>query len=424
MNEAGVAPPGLKPIQNPMKQLRRKVRQYRGRVRHVSQTTRGLIFAEAPLKDRPSSMVSRISPMPKRPITATMKSNPFMRSVKPKVIRSVPVTMSSPTAARMKPIRIDTSDLSALPPPSPTKDEKVRSWMAKNSGGPNLSATSARRGAKSVIRTTANSAPTKDDGKAAERGGHRPGLARDVEQDGRDGAPEERAPVEAREQDDGRRRRHGEGQRQQDGDPVGAAEARQHADDGAERDADDGEKEVVRLKRDLEAEEEVLETHGSVTEVRFQRALRHGHEEPDLEDVEGRRRYSHAHHDHGQPRVPPDPAHVGGRVQRGGDVEAEPGRGEDEGRGRQQHLENGLNGPRPDEGRAVGAAEGLRRDHQAGPDHDDAEPERKKAALGTVGAPADTEAQRIPDHEHAARDQHECRRKIRRAHAGSTSSGG
>src|SRR5437899_7695277 len=161
------APPGLKHIQNPMKQLRRKVRQYRGRVRHVSQTTRGLIFAEAPLKDRPSSMVSRISPMPKRPITATMKSNPFMRSVKPKVSRRAPVTMSSPTAAMMKPMRMDTSDFMGFPPPSPTKDEKVRSWMAKNSGGPNLSATSARRGAKSVIRTTANSAPTKDDVKAA-----------------------------------------------------------------------------------------------------------------------------------------------------------------------------------------------------------------------------------------------------------------
>jgi len=133
----------------------------------VSQTMRGFIFAEAPLNERPSSMVSRISPMPKRPITATMKSNPFMRSVKPKVSRSAPVTMSSPTEARMKPIRIETSDLSGLPPPRPINDEKVRSWMAKNSGGPNLRATSARMGAKSVIRITEKSAPTKDEVKAA-----------------------------------------------------------------------------------------------------------------------------------------------------------------------------------------------------------------------------------------------------------------
>ena len=47
------------------------------------------------------------------------------------------------------------------------KDENVRSWIAKNSGGPKRSATSARSGAKSVIRTTENSAPTKEELKAA-----------------------------------------------------------------------------------------------------------------------------------------------------------------------------------------------------------------------------------------------------------------
>ena len=105
--------------------------------------------------------------MPKRPITATMKSKPFIRSVKPKVKRSAPVTMSSPTTARMKPMRMETRDLMGLPPPSPMNAEKVRSWMAKNSGGPKRSATSASRGAKSVIRMTANSAPTKEEVKAA-----------------------------------------------------------------------------------------------------------------------------------------------------------------------------------------------------------------------------------------------------------------
>ena len=64
--------------------------------------------------------------MPKRPMTAMMKSKPLISSVMPKVRRNWPVTMSSPTVARMKPIRIDTSDLSGLPPPSPTKLEKVR----------------------------------------------------------------------------------------------------------------------------------------------------------------------------------------------------------------------------------------------------------------------------------------------------------
>src|SRR2546426_1354632 len=53
-----------------------------------------------PLKLSPSSTERRISPIPKSPITATMKSNPFIKSTNPNVIRSWPVTMSSPTAAR------------------------------------------------------------------------------------------------------------------------------------------------------------------------------------------------------------------------------------------------------------------------------------------------------------------------------------
>ena len=67
----------------------------------------------------------------------------------------------------MKPSRMDTSDLIGLPPPRPMNDEKVRSWIAKNSGGPNFSAISARSGANRVIRMTEKSAPTKDDVKAA-----------------------------------------------------------------------------------------------------------------------------------------------------------------------------------------------------------------------------------------------------------------
>src|SRR5262249_36372276 len=64
-------------------------------------------------------------------------------------------------------IRIDTSDFIGLPPPSPMNEEKVRSWIAKNSGGPNRSATSASRGANSVMSTTENSAPTNEEVKAA-----------------------------------------------------------------------------------------------------------------------------------------------------------------------------------------------------------------------------------------------------------------
>jgi hypothetical protein len=67
----------------------------------------------------------------------------------------------------MKPIRIATRDFSGWPPPRPMNEENVSSWIAKNSGGPNLSATSASSGANSVMRTTENSAPTNDEVNAA-----------------------------------------------------------------------------------------------------------------------------------------------------------------------------------------------------------------------------------------------------------------
>ena len=73
---------------------------------------------------------------------------------------------------------------------------------------------------------------------AVEGGRDRPGLAGDVEQDRGDGAAEQRAPVDARQHHDRRGRIHREGQRQQDRDAVGAAEARQHADEDAEHQPD------------------------------------------------------------------------------------------------------------------------------------------------------------------------------------------
>ena len=120
---------------------------------------------------------------------------------------------------------------------------------------------------------TANSAPTNEEVKAAvsaspalallrhrmavERGRHRPRLARYVEQHRGDGAAEQRAPVDARQHDDRRGRRHGEGQRQQDRDAVGAAEAGQHADEDAEHDADAHQQDVVRLERDRKAVKQI-----------------------------------------------------------------------------------------------------------------------------------------------------------------------
>ena len=81
-----------------------------------------------------------------------------------------------------------------------------------------------------------------------ERGGHGPWFAGYVEQDGGDGAAEQRAPVDAREHDDRRGRRHREGERQQDRDAVGAAKTRQHADQHPQNHADEHQRDVHAVR--------------------------------------------------------------------------------------------------------------------------------------------------------------------------------
>ena len=91
MNEAGVAPPGLKPIQNPMKRAAHEgapvARQDLPRLQHDARVHPRPRALEA---TAPPPSVSRISPIPKSPMTATMKSKPFISSVTPKVSRSWP----------------------------------------------------------------------------------------------------------------------------------------------------------------------------------------------------------------------------------------------------------------------------------------------------------------------------------------------
>ena len=49
----------------------------------------------------------------------------------------------------------------------PTKLQKARSWTANSSAGPNASANEAISGARNVTMMTANSAPKKEEVKAA-----------------------------------------------------------------------------------------------------------------------------------------------------------------------------------------------------------------------------------------------------------------
>src|SRR3990172_931240 len=159
MNEAGGAPPGTTPMKQPIAEERIAVIQYRGSSFQVSITTRRLIFASLPLNASPSSSVSRISPMPNSPITATRKLKPLSSQIDPKLKRSVPVTVSVPTEASRKPSIIEARVLNGGSLLMPMKAQKVSRKTEKNSGGPKASANSAMIGDTKVIITTATSAP-------------------------------------------------------------------------------------------------------------------------------------------------------------------------------------------------------------------------------------------------------------------------
>ena len=69
-------------------------------------------------------MLSRISPTPNRPITTIRKSTPRSSSDQPKVMRSSPLTVSMPIAARPKPSIIEMIVLNGSLP-VPTKLQNV-----------------------------------------------------------------------------------------------------------------------------------------------------------------------------------------------------------------------------------------------------------------------------------------------------------
>ena len=92
-----------------------------------------------------------------------------------------------------------------------------------------------------------------------EGGGHRPGLARDVEEYRGNRPTKQGTPVDTREQDDRRCGWHSEGDRQQDRYPIRSPKTRQHADDGTQNDSHCGDHQVVGGERDLESHKEVGE---------------------------------------------------------------------------------------------------------------------------------------------------------------------
>ena len=167
MKDAAIAPPGVMPSQQPMKEERTSVTQYFGRSFQTDSTTRSEMPAAWPRSASRSSMVRRISLMPNRPITATRKLTPRNSSVEPKVMRNWPDTVSMPMPASSRPSDIEMTVLCLASRPSPTKEQKVRRYTAKNSGGPNFSANEEIIGARKVISMTATSEPMKDEVNAA-----------------------------------------------------------------------------------------------------------------------------------------------------------------------------------------------------------------------------------------------------------------
>src|SRR5215510_1052860 len=167
MKEAAIAPPGVMPSQQPMKDERSSVTQYFGKSFQTDSTTRSEMPAACPRSASRSSIVSRISEMPNRPMTATRKLTPRSSSAEPKVMRRLPDTVSMPMPASSKPSDIEMTVLCLASRPRPTKEQKVRRYTAKNSGGPNFSANDEISGARKVIKSTATNEPMKDEVKAA-----------------------------------------------------------------------------------------------------------------------------------------------------------------------------------------------------------------------------------------------------------------
>src|SRR4051794_20526380 len=167
MKDAAIAPPGVMPSQQPMKEERSSVTQYFGKSLQTASTTRSEMPAAWPRSASRSSIVSRISLMPNSPITATRKLMPRNRSVEPNVMRNWPDTVSMPTPAKSRPSDIEITVLCLASRPRPTNEQKVKRYTAKNSGGPNFSANDEIIGARNVINSTATSEPMKDEVKAA-----------------------------------------------------------------------------------------------------------------------------------------------------------------------------------------------------------------------------------------------------------------
>jgi hypothetical protein len=180
----------------------------------------------------------------------------------------------------------------------PTTRQSPATMRAKNSAGPNFSASEASGTATTTRATVAKVPPTNEPMAAIPRadparpwrrhlvavdaGDHRRRLARHVDQHRGDGAAIHGAVVDGAQHDDGAGWIEAEGERDQDRRCRPPARGRQHADQCAQRAAREGVEQVLPGQRRGEAREQVAER---LHDLESDLADRQEHVQPGGEDV-------------------------------------------------------------------------------------------------------------------------------------------
>ena len=135
--------PGRRPMKKPRNEPRRIGAKERFHSTSVGRRSRIRTRIISPIPSF-STAVSITSAIPKSPMATGRNSTPCPSSLIPKVNRAVPWRRSVPTVERARPRRSMITFLMSEPPLSRTRKSRPIAPMAKNSGGPNLSAASAR----------------------------------------------------------------------------------------------------------------------------------------------------------------------------------------------------------------------------------------------------------------------------------------
>src|SRR6266511_851473 len=184
---------------------------------------------------------------------------PSASPVMPKLKRRAPEFTSVPTRPSSKPSTTIAIALRSDPRARTTAAIKPQTMSEKYSAGPNCSAIVA----SGEERTECGDAQRRSGASlprhlvAVDGGDDRRRLARDVDQDRRGRAAVLGAVIDAGEQDQRRFRLQRERDRQQHGDGGDRTYAGQHADDGAEQNADEAVSDVLDRQRDGKSQAEI-----------------------------------------------------------------------------------------------------------------------------------------------------------------------